>query len=159
MLRWRGHEKELSGGEPMTTNNRMEMTAAIEGLAALKRPSEVRLHTNSMYLRDGITRWIATWKRNGWRTADKKPVKNADLWLRLETGARAAPRRVALGARPCRPPGERASGRAGPRLRPRRPGRAGGRLAGLPATAPAQPARTASFRCRSGPVFSHKFLI
>jgi ribonuclease HI len=84
VLRWRDHEKELSGGEPMTTNNRMEMTAAIEALAALKRPSEVRLHTDSMYLRDGITRWIANWKRNGWRTADKKPVKNADLWLRLE---------------------------------------------------------------------------
>ena len=84
VLRWRGHEKELSGGEPMTTNNRMEMRAAIEALASLKRPSEVRLHTDSMYLRDGITRWIGNWKRNGWRTADKKPVKNADLWRRLE---------------------------------------------------------------------------
>jgi ribonuclease HI len=92
VLRWRDHEKELSGGEPMTTNNRMEMTAAIEALAALKRPSEVRLHTDSMYLRDGITRWIANWKRNGWRTADKKPVKNADLWQRLEQAL--APHRV-----------------------------------------------------------------
>jgi ribonuclease HI len=92
VLRWRGHEKELSGGEPMTTNNRMEMTAAIEALAALKRPSTVRLHTDSMYLRDGITRWIANWKRNGWRTADKKPVKNADLWQRLEQAL--APHRV-----------------------------------------------------------------
>jgi ribonuclease HI len=76
----------------MTTNNRMEMTAAIEALAALKRPSDVRLHTDSMYLRDGITRWIANWKRNGWRTADKKPVKNADLWQRLEQAL--APHRV-----------------------------------------------------------------
>jgi ribonuclease HI len=84
VLRWRGHEKELSGGEPLTTNNRMEMTAAIEALASLKRPSDVRLYTDSTYLRDGITRWIVNWKRNGWRTADKKPVKNADLWLRLE---------------------------------------------------------------------------
>ena len=84
ILRWRGHEKELSGGEPLTTNNRMEMTAAIEALGALKRPSDVRLYTDSTYLRDGITRWIANWKRNGWRTADKKPVKNADLWQRLE---------------------------------------------------------------------------
>jgi ribonuclease HI len=88
VLRWRGHEKELSGGEPLTTNNRMELTAAIEGLAALKRPSVVRLFTDSIYLRDGITRWITGWKRNGWRTADRKPVKNADLWLRLdEVGA------------------------------------------------------------------------
>ncbi|MFO1118841.1 MAG: ribonuclease HI [Rhodospirillales bacterium] len=84
ILRWRGHEKELSGGEPLTTNNRMELTAAIEGLAALKRPSTVRLHTDSTYVRDGITRWIAGWKRNGWRTADRKPVKNADLWQRLD---------------------------------------------------------------------------
>lgn len=84
ILRWRGHEKELSGGEPLTTNNRMELTAAIEGLAALKRPSTVRLHTDSTYVRDGITRWIAGWKRNGWRTADRKPVKNADLWRRLD---------------------------------------------------------------------------
>lgn len=84
VMRWRGAEKELCGGEPMTTNNRMELTAAIEGLSALKRSSQVRLYTDSMYLRDGITRWIANWKRNGWRTADKKPVKNADLWLRLE---------------------------------------------------------------------------
>jgi ribonuclease HI len=76
----------------MTTNNRMEMTAAIEALAELKRPSTVRLHTDSMYLRDGITRWIANWKRNGWRTADKKPVKNADLWQRLEQAL--APHRV-----------------------------------------------------------------
>lgn len=84
ILRWRSHEKELSGGEPLTTNNRMELRAAIEGLAALKRPSTVRLHTNSTYVRDGITRWITGWKRSGWRTADRKPVKNADLWQRLD---------------------------------------------------------------------------
>ena len=80
-----GHERELSGGEANTTNNRMEMRAAIEALTALKRPMKVRLHTDSTYLRDGITRWIAGWKKNGWRTASKKPVKNVDLWQRLET--------------------------------------------------------------------------
>jgi ribonuclease HI len=84
ILRWRGLEKEIIGNEPLTTNNRMELTAAIEGLAALKRPSLVHLHTDSMYLRDGITRWITAWKRNGWRTASKQPVKNEDLWRRLE---------------------------------------------------------------------------
>ena len=84
VLRWRGAEKDLSGGEPMTTNNRMELTAAIEGLAALKRGMHVRVHTDSTYLRDGITRWIETWKRNGWKTSARKPVKNADLWQRLE---------------------------------------------------------------------------
>lgn len=84
ILRWGGHEKELSGGELHTTNNRMELTAAIEGLAALKRPSAVHLHTDSIYVRDGITRWLAGWKRNGWQTAARKPVKNADLWRRLD---------------------------------------------------------------------------
>jgi ribonuclease HI len=76
--------KEISGGEPETTNNRMELTAAIAALEALKHPSRVELHTDSSYLRDGITRWIHGWKRNGWRTADKKPVKNAELWQRLD---------------------------------------------------------------------------
>lgn len=84
ILEFRGIEKELYGGEPETTNNRMELTAAIEALAALKRPSTVELHTDSMYLRDGITQWIHNWKRNGWKTAAKKPVKNADLWQRLD---------------------------------------------------------------------------
>ena len=78
------HRKELSGGEPLTTNNRMELTAAIEALEALKAPSEVELYTDSHYLRGGITSWIRSWKRNGWRTADKKPVKNAELWERLD---------------------------------------------------------------------------
>ena len=78
------HRKELSGAEPETTNNRMEVTAAIEALAALKRASDVELWTDSAYLRDGITKWIHGWKRNGWRTADKKPVKNAELWQALD---------------------------------------------------------------------------
>ena len=84
ILRWKGVERELSGAEPETTNNRMEMMAAIAGLEALKRPLSVRVTTDSTYLRDGITRWIHGWKRNGWKTADKKPVKNADLWQRLD---------------------------------------------------------------------------
>jgi ribonuclease HI len=78
------HRKELSGGEAETTNNRMELTAAIRALEALKRPSIVQLFTDSAYLRNGITSWIHGWKRNGWRTADRKLVKNADLWQRLE---------------------------------------------------------------------------
>ena len=77
-------EKELKGGEAETTNNRMELTAAIEALNALKGGCSVDLHTDSNYLKDGITSWIKNWKRNGWRTANKKPVKNADLWERLE---------------------------------------------------------------------------
>ncbi|MDA1099418.1 MAG: ribonuclease HI [Proteobacteria bacterium] len=85
LLRFGAHERELKGGEPGTTNNRMEMLAAIEALEALKRPCRVDLHTDSTYLRDGITKWIINWKRNGWRTAAKKPVKNVDLWRRLET--------------------------------------------------------------------------
>ena len=79
-----GEEKELSGGEAETTNNRMEMLAAIQAFQALKKPTKVRLHTDSTYLKDGITKWIANWKRNGWRTAAKKPVRNADLWQLLE---------------------------------------------------------------------------
>ena len=78
-----GRERELSGGETPTTNNRMELTAAIEALNALKRPCRVELHTDSNYLRDGITKWIHGWRKNGWRTADKKPVKNAELWQAL----------------------------------------------------------------------------
>ena len=84
ILRWADQERELSGGEPHTTNNRMELSAAIAALETLKRPCTVDLHTDSQYLRHGITQWIHGWKRNGWRTADKKPVKNADLWQRLE---------------------------------------------------------------------------
>jgi len=84
ILRWANHEKELKGGELHTTNNRMELTAAITALEALKRPCSIDLHTDSQYLRHGITDWIHSWKRNGWRTADKAPVKNADLWRRLD---------------------------------------------------------------------------
>jgi ribonuclease HI len=84
ILRFRGTEKELSGGERQTTNNRMELMAAIAGLEALKRAVKVRVHTDSMYLKDGITKWIHGWKKKGWKTADKKPVKNVDLWQRLE---------------------------------------------------------------------------
>ena len=79
------HRKELRGGEAETTNNRMELTAAIEALNALKQPCKIDLHTDSNYLREGITSWIAKWNKNGWRTANKKPVKNSDLWKRLET--------------------------------------------------------------------------
>ena len=85
VLRYGAHERELSGGAPHTTNNRMEMMAAIAALEALKRPSRVHLHTDSQYLRDGITRFIHAWKQRGWKTADKKPVKNIDLWQRLES--------------------------------------------------------------------------
>ena len=85
ILRFNGTEKELSGGEAQTTNNRMELMAAIAALEALKRDVKVRLYTDSQYLRDGITRWIHDWKVRGWKTADKKPVKNIDLWQRLET--------------------------------------------------------------------------
>ena len=84
LLRYNGVEKELSGGESSTTNNRMEMMAAIAALESLKRPVQARLHTDSTYLKDGITKWIHDWKRRNWRTADKKPVKNVDLWQRLE---------------------------------------------------------------------------
>ena len=78
------HRKELKGGEALSTNNRMELTAAIEALEALKAPSEVELYTDSNYLRDGITKWIRKWKTNGWRTAERKPVRNAELWQRLD---------------------------------------------------------------------------
>ena len=87
VLRCRGREKEMSGGEGETTNNRMELMAAIAALEALTRPSRVRLHTDSRYLRDGITKWIQRWKTNGWKTASRKKVKNEDLWRRLEAAA------------------------------------------------------------------------
>ena len=84
LLRWRGTERELSGGETETTNNRMELMAAIQGLEVLKRPGRVTLTTDSTYVKDGITKWIFNWKKNGWRSAVKKPVKNVDLWQRLD---------------------------------------------------------------------------
>ncbi|MDX1455025.1 MAG: ribonuclease HI [Gammaproteobacteria bacterium] len=83
-MSWEGTERTIKGGEPETTNNRMELTAAIEALEALKRPCVVDLYTDSEYLRKGITEWLPGWKRNGWRTAAKKPVKNAELWQALE---------------------------------------------------------------------------
>lgn len=85
ILRFGATEKELSGAEPATTNNRMELMAAIVALETLTRPCRVRLHTDSRYVKDGIETWIKGWKRNGWRTADRKPVKNIDLWQRFDS--------------------------------------------------------------------------
>lgn len=87
ILRYKGHEKRLYQAEPVTTNNRMELMAAILGLEALKRPSRVRLTTDSQYLKKGITEWLENWRKRGWRTSDKKPVKNMDLWQRLVAAA------------------------------------------------------------------------
>jgi ribonuclease HI len=87
VLRMGEHEKELSGGEPVTTNNRMELTAAIEALKAFTRPCNVTLYTDSRYVMDGLTKWIHGWRRNGWKTADKKPVKNVELWQALVEAA------------------------------------------------------------------------
>ncbi len=84
LLRYGAHEKELSGGEPATTNNRMELQAVIEGLRLLKGRCDVTIHTDSRYVMDGVTKYMTNWKRNGWRTADKKPVKNIDLWEQLD---------------------------------------------------------------------------
>jgi ribonuclease HI len=84
LLLFDGREKELSGAEGLTTNNRMELTAVIQALAALNRPVKARVYTDSEYVRRGITEWLSSWKARGWRTADKKPVKNQDLWERLE---------------------------------------------------------------------------
>jgi ribonuclease HI len=92
LLRQGEKEREISGGETLTTNNRMELLAAIRALEALKRPCRVKLHTDSVYVRDGITRWIHNWRQNGWRTSDKKPVKNAELWQELLDAS--APHRV-----------------------------------------------------------------
>ena len=92
ILRYDGVEKELSGGERETTNNRMEMMAAIMALESLKRPSRVKLHTDSQYVQKGMTEWVSGWIKRGWKTADKKPVKNVDLWQRLQTAA--APHKV-----------------------------------------------------------------
>lgn len=84
ILRYKGTEKELFGGAPATTNNRMELLAVIKALEALTRPSKVRLYTDSLYVQKGISQWLRSWKRNGWKTADKKAVKNQDLWLELD---------------------------------------------------------------------------
>ncbi len=87
VLRYKGVERELSGFEPLTTNNRMELMAAIAALATLKRPMRVRLTTDSAYVRSGISTWLPNWRRRGWKTADKKPVKNQDLWQALDAAA------------------------------------------------------------------------
>ena len=94
LLRSGNHEKELCGGEPLTTNNRMELTAVIQALAALKRPCEVDLYLDSQYVRQGITEWISRWKANGWRTSAKQPVKNVELWQELDALASAAGHRI-----------------------------------------------------------------
>ena len=88
VIRSGAHEKELSGGESPTTNNRMELLAAIRALQALKRPCAVTLHTDSNYVKDGITKWVFGWQKNGWKTADRKPVKNAELWQELVEATR-----------------------------------------------------------------------
>ena len=87
VMRFGPELREIQGGEAQTTNNRMELTAAIKALEALDRPATVDLYTDSQYLRSGITEWIAKWKKNGWRTSDRKPVKNIDLWQRLDAAA------------------------------------------------------------------------
>ena len=92
ILRYGSVEKDMSGGEPLTTNNRMELMAAIRALDALKRPSHVTLSTDSRYVMDGLTKWLKGWQRNGWKTASKQPVKNADLWRELV--AAAEPHRI-----------------------------------------------------------------
>lgn len=91
LLRWGSHERELFGGEALTTNNRMELQAVIEGLKALRRPVPVDVYTDSQYVRQGITAWISQWKRRGWKTADRKPVKNVDLWVELDQLAMRQP--------------------------------------------------------------------
>lgn len=93
ILRFNGHERELFGGEGLTTNNRMELMAAIKALQALKRSCAVTLYTDSRYVMDGITQWMRKWKANGWRTSGKDPVKNSDLWMALDTAA--APHKIA----------------------------------------------------------------
>jgi ribonuclease HI len=89
LLRWGGSEKELRGGESLTTNNRMELMAVIAALESLKRPVCIEITTDSQYVKRGVTEWMSRWKRNGWRTADKQPVKNRDLWERLDGALRA----------------------------------------------------------------------
>ena len=112
ILQWNGHTREIKGGEPHTTNNRMELMAAIMALEAAQAPCAVEVHTDSQYVRDGITKWIHGWKRNGWRTADKKPVKNVELWRRLDAALAQPPQGdLALGARPCGPRSQRTCGR------------------------------------------------
>ena len=131
ILRYGEAEKELSGYEPLTTNNRMELMAAIRGVEALTRPCRVRIHTDSLYLREGITKYIHAWKARGWKTADKKPVKNIDLWQRLE--AALAPHTVAwlwVRGHAGHPENERADELARMAMAPFKQGRNGGAAAG-----------------------------
>ena len=118
-------EKELKGGEAHTTNNRMELMAAISALEALKKPCVVDLTTDSQYVRQGITGWIHGWKKNGWRTADKKPVKNVELWQRLDAALKPHRGALALGQGPCRPRRKRTRRSTGAR------GRGDGEVEGL----------------------------
>ena len=117
ILKFGDTEKELKGGEAHTTNNRMELMAAISALEALKKPCVVDLTTDSQYVRQGITGWIHGWKKNGWRTADKKPVKNVDLWQRLDAALKPHEVRLALDQGPRRPRRKRARRSAGARRR------------------------------------------
>ena len=112
-MRYGDHERELFGGEPVTTNNRMELTAVIEGLRALTKPCDVVLHVDSMYVMNGVTKWIAGWKRNGWRTGDKKPVKNQELWQALDAETARHSDQLGVGQGPRGGPGQRARGPAG----------------------------------------------
>lgn len=114
LLRCRGVEKELSGGEKETTNNRMELTAVISALAALKTSCDISLYTDSKYVMDGITRWLPNWKKNGWKTSNKKsPVKNVEFVAAAGRTGRRARNPLDLGKRPCRPCGKRTGGRTG----------------------------------------------
>ena len=113
ILKFGDVEKELKGGEAHTTNNRMELMAAISALEALKKPCTVDLYTDSQYVRQGITGWIHGWKKNGWRTADKKPVKNVELWQRLDAALEVASGALALGQGSRRPRRQRARRSAG----------------------------------------------
>ena len=122
VLRYGNVVRELHGGERATTNNRMELLAAISALEALTRPVPVQLYTDSKYVLDGITKWLPGWQRNGWKTASKQPVKNVDLWQRLVAAMAAARGHLALGQGPRRRPGQRARRRAGPRGHRRGPG-------------------------------------
>ena len=143
VLMYGERRREISGGAPATTNNRMELQAAIEALASLREPCRVRLHTDSQYLREGITQWIAGWKRRGWRTAAKQPVKNADLWRRLDGLVGGASDRVEMAQGPRGPRAQRALRRAGGRADGGDPARP---FAGRPAgTAGAIQTRAGSF--------------
>ena len=147
ILKFGDVEKELKGGERDTTNNRMELLAAISALEAMKKPVSADIYTDSQYVRGGITSWIHNWKRNGWKTADKKPVKNVDLWQRLDAAHEAARRALALGQGPRRPPRKRTR-------RPARPRRAEGKPVRRDKLwlARRQPTRSESSPRRRGPI-------